>query len=83
MCPRSLSPNPPFPPLHLLPSLSQQKALTAGTWTEGEDPVLPQQASVSLSRLDSGVEESEQAAVANPSLHSTFSSALPLPNEVW
>lgn len=54
-------PPPPHPP-HRLPSLPQQKALTAGAWTGGEDPLRPQQASISLFRLYSRVEASEQAA---------------------
>lgn len=59
MCSRSLSPKSSSPPVHLLPGLLQQKALTAGAWTEGEDPLRPQQASISLFRLYSRVEVSD------------------------
>lgn len=46
--------------LQIPPSLN--RSLTAGAWTGGEDPLQPHQASISLFRLYSRVEASEQAA---------------------
>ena len=54
------------------PPLLQRELLAAGAWTGGEDPLRPRQASLSPDRLYRGVAGSEQAKVANPSIHSNF-----------